>query len=214
MQLSELTTQFVALANRRDLSASTTLQTTFINQGIMRIQRELRCPAMEKSVLVTIASNYAGLVIPNDFLELQKIIPQSGDDSQESLIKQDINKAFKLSQIIDVPEIYARQGGVWVLGPSPAVGSVIRLDYYAEISPLVLPTDTNIISIMAWDLMVYAALVQMAIFYKDSRKDDFEDQYQTVLGGLQTQSDEDDQNGSAVVQPCYSFPADYEFDHY
>lgn len=214
MNLSELTTQLVALANRRDFTANTTLQTTFINQGIMRIQRELRCPAMEKSVLSTIANGYVGLVIPNDFLELQKLIPQTGQDDQQSLAKVDVNKAFRLSQITDTPEVYARQGGLWVLGPSPPVGSVIRIDYWAELSPLVAPTDTNIISEIGWDLIVYAALVQFAIYYKDARKDDFETQYQTILDGLQYQSDEDDLNGSAAVEPAYTFPPDFEFDHY
>jgi hypothetical protein len=45
VNLSQIQSQLTALVNRRDFTANTALQQTFINQGIMRIQRELRCPA-------------------------------------------------------------------------------------------------------------------------------------------------------------------------
>lgn len=215
MNLSDLKAQFVALANRRDLTANTTLQQTFINQGVMRIQRELRCPAMEKSVIVTIGDGYTGLVIPNDLLELQYILPLKDPDDAEKLIKTDITTATQGAQIsAGIPRVYCRDAAVWILAPSPVSGDQIKLVYWAELTPLVNPTDTNIISIIAWDLIVYAALVQMAIYFKDVRKGDFEDQYQTILGDLQEQSDEDDENGSAVVEPCYEFPLDWPFEHF
>jgi len=314
MQLSDITTQVTGLMNRRDFTASTSLQTTFINQGIMRLQRELRVPAMEKSINVTFGigtvtvgtetfwigagtynsttgavtltgiSNAADgtqvqmspglsvvvaglqgtgtqiaslsgtftaqagssgntlvynvaaglnavigvmnttLTIPNDLLELQDIIPAA---SNLKLTKVDITRALRYANggtvsavgntavaIPGNPEVYCRQGGVWVLGPSPEPGAVLRVDYWAELTPLVNPTDTNIISIIAWDLIVYAALVQAAIYYKDARKDDWEDQYQTAFSAIQEQSDDDDENAGAVVMPCYQMPIDWEFDHY
>lgn len=209
MTLSELQAQLTALMNRRDFTANTALQQTFINQGIMRIQRELRIPAMEKSVLVTIDTSYAGLIIPNDLIELIQIIPQ---DSNEKLRKCDITRALQLAQDSGVPEEYARQGGLWVLGPAPVSADVIRLDYYAELPALINAGDSNVVSIVAWDLIVYAALVQAAIYYKDARKDDFEAQYRQIAEDLQDQSDEDDNNGGSEVMPCYQYPIDNQFD--
>lgn len=207
MQLSDIKAQFTALANRRDLTANTALVQTFIDQAIMRIQRELRIPAMEKSVNVTIAAPYTGLIIPNDLIELIQIIPT--DTGAEKLRKCDITRATLLAQQgTDVPREYARQGGLWVLGPTPAVGEIIRIDYYSELAPLVNPADTNVVSIIAWDLIVYASLVQMAVYYKDQRKPDFEEQYQTVFADLQSQSEEDDTNGGSEVMPAYTFPHD------
>ncbi len=193
--------------NRRDFTANTALQTTFI----MRIQRELRCPAMEESVQVTISAPYSGLLIPNDFLELIDIYPLN---TYLKLTKTDITKALVKAQVNGNPDVYCRQGAKWVLGPAPNIGDVIQIDYYAGLPALVNPTDTNVISLMAWDIIVYAALVQAAIYYKDMRKDDWEEQYQTILNDLQDQSDEDDENGAAVVQPCHVMPPDWEFEHY
>src|SRR5262249_33922198 len=128
MNLSDLTTQFTGLMNRRDLAANTTLVTNFINQGLMRIQRELRVPAMEKTVLVTLGSPYNGLVIPNDLIELISIIPQSSS-VQKRIDKVDLTRAMGAALQNGTPEVYARQGGAWVLGPSPSPGDVIRIDY-------------------------------------------------------------------------------------
>lgn len=207
MTLNELTTQFTGLFNRRDLTSNTALVTSFINQAIMRVQRELRVPAMEKSVLVTIAAPYKGLVIPNDMLELIQIMPQATDNLQ-SLPQRSITRALVAAQTTGAPQMYARQGGVWVLGPSPSVGDVIRVDYYAELTPLVNPTDTNVMSIIAWDLIVYAALSITADWFNDKRGPGFEARYGQIRDAIQEQADWDALDGQAAVMPAYRFPSD------
>lgn len=206
MNLGGVTSQITSLMNRRDFTANTSLQTTFINQAIMRIQRELRIPAMEKSVNVTIAAPYSGLVIPNDLLELIRIVPAANNTE---LRKCELDRALGLATVSSgLPEEYSRQGGLWILGPAPNAGDVIRIDYYAEFAALSVSTDTNILTEIAWDLLVFAALVQAAIYYKDARQDTWEGQYQQVLADLQNQADEDELNGAANVVPCYFFPLD------
>jgi hypothetical protein len=207
MTLAELKAQFLSLMNNRLLTANASLQQTFIDQAIMRIQRDLRIPAMEKSVNVTISDTYTGLLIPGDFLELIQLVPEAND---HKLRKCDITRALLGARGSGDPEEYARQGSLWVLAPTPVSGSVIRIDYYAELDPLVNPTDTNVVSEIAWDLIVNAALVQACVYYKDKRAADFETQYQTIFTALQDQADEDDTNGGSEVMPCYSmtFPED------
>ena len=39
------------------------------------------------------------------------------------------------------------------------------------------PTDTNIISVIAWDLIVYGALVLACEYYNDKRRDGFEQRF-------------------------------------
>lgn len=207
MTLDEVKAQFTGLMNRRDLTANTGLVSTFINQAIMRIQRDLRIPAMEKSVLVTIANPYNGLVIPNDFIELINIIPQNSTNMQR-LSRVDITKAVNLAMNVDLPQVYARQGGLWILGPSPALADVIRVDYYAEFAPLVNGTDTNILSIIGWDLIVYAALVAACEYYKDSRISAFEARFQQIFASLQGQGDDDELDGLTQVQATYAYPDD------
>lgn len=205
MNLGELKAQFTGLLNRRDLTANAALQQTFIDQAVMRIQRELRCPAMEKSIQVTINAGYAGLIIPNDMIELISIIPE---ESNIRLDKVDITQALRSSANTGCPTVYARRGGLWVLGQAPAVGTIVDVDYYAELAPLVASTDTNVISIVAWDLIVYGALAAAAEYYIDKRADEFEQKYLSILADLQEQADGDELNGAAEVQPAYRYPDD------
>lgn len=205
MILSEIKSQFLGLMNNRLLTANTALTQTFVDQAVMRIQRDLRVPAMEKSVLVTIGPTYTGLVIPSDLIELIDIIPAA---SNTKLRKCDITRALNLATETGTPQEYCRQGGLWVLGNAPVSGDVIRIDYYSELTSLVNPGDSNVVSIIAWDLIVNAALVQACVYFKDKRAADFEQQYNTILAALQEQSDDDDTSGGTQVMPCHSFPSD------
>jgi hypothetical protein len=206
MNLSQLTAQFQGLMNRRDLNANPSLVSTFLNQGVMRVQRELRVPAMEKSVLVTIADPYNGLIIPNDLIELISIT--TTDDEYTRLDRVDIHKALRLSNWTGHPEVYCRQGGLWVIGPSPAIGDVLRIDYYAELPALVNPTDTNVMATVAWDLIVYAALSVAGDYYVDKRTQAWEARYTQIKEQVQEQSDADELGGTSAVQPCSSYPDD------
>lgn len=212
MTLSELTTQFTGLMNRRDLTANSSLVTTFLNQSVMRIQRELRCPAMEKVVDVTITAPYTGLVIPNDFIELIGLYPQSENPPSKRLRKDRLEKVTWMAANTGCPSKFAREGGMWILGPSPSVSDVVRIWYYAELSALVNPTDTNVISVIAWDLIVYGALVAACEYFKDNRLDRFEARYQQILGDLQEQADADELD-DAQVDPCWAYPDD-DVDNY
>jgi hypothetical protein len=159
---------------------------------------------MEKGILVTIEDPYTGLVIPNDLLELIQIIPQN---TLRSIKRCSISKALQLATITDDPVEYCRRAGQYILAPSPPIGSVIGIDYYAEMEPLVLGTDENIISIIAWDLIVYAALSFAADWFTDKRAATFEGRYQQILARLQEQGDEDELD-TAVMQFCHEWPSD------
>lgn len=207
MTLSELTTQFTGLMNRRDLSANSALVTNFISQSVMRIQRELRCPAMEKTVDVTIASGYTGLTIPSDFLELISLTPQSPATKRE-LTRARPDVVSNLAANVGAPMVYSRQGGQWILGPAPAEGDVVRVYYYAELTPLLNPTDTNVVSEVAWDLIVYGALAFACEYYNDKRGTNFEARYQQILADLNGMATDDELEGLTAVQPMWEWPED------
>lgn len=207
MNYGQVKAQFLGLMNRRDLTANTSLADTFVQQGILRIHRELRGPLLEKKVIVTITAPYTGLAIPSDLLELIHIIPES---SNARLDKVDITRATQGAETTGTPEVYERSGGVWVLGPSPGIGDLIDISYYAETSQLTLDADTNILTLSAWDLIVYAALSFGGQYYNDKRTPSFEERYQQILGLLQAQGDDDELSGAAQVMPAYPWPQDQE----
>lgn len=205
MTLDEMKAQFTGLMNRRDLTANTALVSTFMDQAIMRVQRELRVPAMEKIVDVTIAPDYAGLVIPSDLIELKEIRPAA---SQKALDKDTLDRALYAAYTNGIPQIYSRQGGLWVLGPSPSAGDVIRVTYYAELAALTTGASENVLSQIAWDLIVNAACSKACVYFNDKRQAGFETEYSNIFTALQEQADADELGDDAAVSPALIYPTD------
>lgn len=207
MNLSQLTSQFLALMNRTDLTANTALASTFINQSILRLQRELRVPFMEKIIRYTIPPSYdpsLGLSIPSDLLELIDINVDSDSDGYHDypLQRVQLKEAMTRAQYIDVPRVFARRGGYWVLGPQPAVGAIIEIVYYAEFAALEEATDTNTISSIAWDAVIYGALSAACDYYNDERGQLFEARYKQIGSDLQSMADGDELTADAAVRPA------------
>ena len=202
--------------NRTDLNIDATgLAATFISQSIMRLQRELRVPFMEKIVRYTIPSTYdptLGLVLPSDLLELIDINVDSDGDGilNYPLQRVQLRDAMTQSQITgSIPRVFARRGGYWVLGPQPSVGAVVELVYYAEFAPLVNSTDTNTISNIAWDAVVYGALSASGDYYGDDRTQAFEARYKQITQNLQAMADGDELTADAAVRPSLLYNNDW-----
>lgn len=200
--------------NRSDLNTNPALATTFITQSIMRLQRELRVPFMEKIVRYTIPDTYdpsLGLLLPSDLLELIDINVDSDNSGliDYPLQRVQLKEAMSRAQLVGIPQVFARRGGYWVLGPQPAVGSVIELVYYAEFAPLVNPTDTNTISRIAWDAVVYGALAAAADFYNDDRSQVFEARYGQITQNIQGMADGDELTADAAIRPALLFGNDW-----
>ena len=68
MNYGELKDHFEALLNRSDNTSA--LTTTFIDQGIRRIARQLRSPMNEKVKVITLSSQTASITLPSDFIEI------------------------------------------------------------------------------------------------------------------------------------------------
>ena len=68
MNYGDLKSHFNDLLNRSDITAA--LTTRFIDQGIARIQRQLRTPLNEKLKNYTITAATSQVTLPTDFLEI------------------------------------------------------------------------------------------------------------------------------------------------
>jgi hypothetical protein len=213
MTLGELTTQFKGLLNNSIVNNNPALVSTFINQSIMRIQRELRVPFMEKQILYTIPGDYTTLSIPSDLLELISIMVDADGDGilEYELRKTSLSKVTAKSEMLNLPsQVFARQGGNWILGPNPTPGSQVLIYYYAEFAAVLAPTDTNTCLKVAWDAVLYGALSAACDFLVDTeRADKFEARYGQITKQLQEQADADELNADAVVAPALQFD-DYE----
>lgn len=215
MTLGELKQQFKLMLNNNVVGKSDTLVSLFINQSIMRIQRELRVPFQEKQILYTIPSNYTQLAIPSDMLELIAIMVDTDNDGilEYELRKTSLTQVITASQLPGMPpRVYTRQGGSWVLGPTPALGSQVLIYYYAEFAALNADTDTNTALKVAWDLVLYGALAAAYSYLKDvENRTEAEGTYTQISQNLQRMADADELAADAVVAPALAFDTDAEW---
>lgn len=213
MTLGEMKAQFIALMNRNELkgtsASATALVTIFIDNAILRIQRELRAPLMEKSILYTIPDTFVpgrGLAIPSDFLELIGIFV--GSDQGYEIQRDQLTKVRGLMRGTGLPLKFCRLGGNWLIGPAPAIGDQVLFTYYASFPDFADDTDSNILSTSAWDLPVYAALSAACDYWNDPRYDRFEARYNQIAQALQSMADGDELTADAAVTPVYPWPQD------
>lgn len=194
--------QIKALIARNDTTDA--IIDTFIDQAIARIQRTLRVPPMEKSYITTTPTvDPEILVLPNDYLQLKHLYR---DTSAIEFV--DVATFLKTQDAPgNPPKIYTRIQGSFLLKPTPAPGTKLTMIYYGEIPDLVNDTDTNFITEIAPDLLVYGALSFAADYYIDDRGPQFEAVAQRAFQELQDQANnmEFSQEGM-VVSSSFNAP--------
>ena len=168
MNYGDLKTHFNNVLNRSDITTS--LTTTFIDQGIARIQRQLRTPMQEKLTTYTISSQTAFVELPNDFIE---IISLYYDNTEISRIPMSRFRALNKNTYAGTPQSFTRQQEKLYLYPQPSSGEVIFY-YYGEFPALSSDTAENALTKVAPDLIIYSALTYAADYYLDERAVQFE----------------------------------------
>ena len=200
MNYGDLKSHFNDLLNRSDIT--TALTTRFIDQGIARIQRQLRTPMSERVLNVTLTAQTGSLTLPSDFLEIISLYKDEYELERVSMRKfrQDANTAVE-----GKPRIFVRQAEKLLLHPQPTSGT-LTLYYHGEFPALSADTDENVLTQSAPDLIIYAAATFAADYYLDQRAEIFETKFNQFLLELQEQAnDQELQGGTQSVLPAYSF---------
>ena len=201
MNYGDLKSHFNDLLNRTDIT--TTLTTRFIDQGLARIQRNLRVPLMEKQQNYTISGNTPLVVLPNDFLEIINLYHSSG--VQLTRIPMSTMRSHLANSFTGNPQFFTRQQANVLLFPHVTDGT-LTLDYYGEVGDFVDDTTETTLSKVAPDLIIYAGLTYAADYFLDERSDLFEGKYIQFLNELQSQADDQELNGSTqVIQAAFNF---------
>lgn len=186
MNKSAIRNQFKALLNRNDCTNA--LADTFIDQAVGRIQRTLRIAPMERSATVTFDELLPdSFLLPSEFLEFIEIYRED-DIYGAKLRKVDRTTFLSSPRVGGQPTMYIRTGAAVQVKPVPQIGQTLTLLYYAELTDLVADTDTNEISDIAPELIVYAALSFAADYFVDDRKEAFEGVYARTYEELDEQS--------------------------
>ena len=200
MNLGAIRTHFKALLNRSDITDA--LANTFIDQATARIQRTLRIPRMERQHSYSILASTGSVVLPNDFLEGIDLVYDNHTLSRlpmgEMLDRKKTGEAGN-------PHFFTREGGKFLITPSPSSGSLV-LNYYAQFTAMTSDTDENNLAAVGSDLIIYSALTYAADYYLDERATLFEQKYNQFLNEIQDQANEAEITGSLqAVRPTYNF---------
>ncbi len=210
MNYGDIKTQFSGLLNRRDNTAA--LTTSFIDQSILRIQRTLRIPAMEKSITATVGSLYtSGLDVPGDLLQLIAITDETSETEVVELTRVSLPEVLLILNSGETGSArhFARRASKFVIAPKPVEGSVLRMDYYATFRALSADEDTNVLGDVAPDAIIYGALSYAASYFLDKRQADFEARFNQIMGDLDMQALRDELTGNAQVKPASYYPSDW-----
>jgi len=200
MNFGDLKTHFEAVLNRSDITP--TLTTTFIEQGIRRIQRQLRSPINEKKVNFTIGSKTEYVTLPQDFLEIISLYHDQYELQRTTTAQY---RQYQNDKGEGTPKYFMREQQRLYLYPTPSTGT-LSLYYYCDFPDLVNNADENDLTAVASELVIYAALTFSSDYYLDERAEIFEAKYRTLLDELQEQANDQELNGGTnAVQPAYFY---------
>ena len=200
MNYGDIKSHFNNLLNRSDITAA--LTETFIDQGIARIQRQLRTPLNESVITYSLTGQTPAVTLPNNFME---IISLYYEDNELQRIPMSKYRALAVSPIQGSPTTFIRQQQSLLVHPQPSTGSLV-LYYYSEFSPMTQNTDENAIAAVAPDLIIYAALTYAADYFLDERAALIEQKYGLFLSEIQEQANDQEMNGGVQsIQPTYTY---------
>ena len=200
MNFGVLKSHFNDVLNRSDITSD--LTTRFIEQGIARIQRQLRTPMSEKVLEINITGQTQTLTLPADFLEIISLY--HGAHELERVPMRRFRELDDNNHTGN-PVNFARQAEKLHLYPQPTDGKLV-LYYHAEFPALSADSDFNALTKAASDLVIYAGLTYAADFYLDQRAELFEQKFNQFLTEIQEQAnDQELQGGTQSVLPSYRY---------
>jgi hypothetical protein len=200
MNYGDLKTHFNNVLNRSDIT--TALTTTFIDQGIARVQRQLRTPMQEALTTYTLSGQTEYITLPNDFIEIVSLYYLNTELTRVPMSKF---RSLNANNYSGNPTNFTRQQEKLYLFPQPSSGS-IYLYYYNEFAPMTADSDENNLAKVAPDLLIYAALTYAADYYLDTRTEAFEAKFNQFLLEVQEQANDAETNGGVQrIQPTYTY---------
>lgn len=211
MSLLDVRTDMVALLNRKDLRGNPQLADTFLSQGMSRIQRLLRIPSMERSMVVEAPNaSVQSFELPNDLLQIQDVyangVPLEKRAYRQIALMQGVSlTGASTPSSWTMPTMcsryYARVGASLFLAPPMPLGGEIVLTYYGTFTPLVADTDENEITQACPELLVYAGLSFGADYFAMDQANTWEARFQSLMQEVQDEADQlDNTGGPNVVQ--------------
>lgn len=162
---------------------------TFLRQGILRLQREVRLPSMEREMSTTIVANGTSfIVLPSDLLQIIDVYVTDGNSTNpRALVKKSYRELMGYSTSA-FPQAYARYQNVIKIAGNLSVGAIVTLLYYGTFASLTAWTEDNEVTLGFPDAAVYAGLPFAADSFSHASGDAWEKRYTSLRDALRNEA--------------------------
>lgn len=166
---TEISASIADWLNRAGFSEITDRVEDFILLAHKRIVREVRAPWMEDDATPSVSATTGEASLPADYLDAKSLTYTDTSATKTYGLVRAPRYIVEHKQADTGPcKFYEVNGSTIYVGPMPAADDEFILYYYADPGPISSTTATNVISNEAPELYLYGALIEAAIFMKDS----------------------------------------------
>lgn len=166
MTYAEMVDKLVLWLNREGFTALVDQAGEFIAMGQRRIHRECDLKAMETSYSPAISAQT--LALPADLIRVKTITLLQGTGTTE-VLGAPFSDVMRYGQN-SCPRKFSVVGTTAYFGPPPDQGYTALVVYYKRLPILSVTDTTNWISENEPDLLLFAALMEAAMFLKDDAR--------------------------------------------
>lgn len=205
--------------NRKD-SATLDNIPMFINMAHKQFTRLVKLPYYEVLITQEAGPGVEGVVIPEDFLSAKHLsvngIPYNrvdtetfmrikNSESQNKEISEDNEYGFLTGATTSSVHFFTRVGGQILFIPDLVEGDTVDLIYQQDIPEFTRDSDEPYSLLVASDVMLYLTLQHASKFLRDAEGVTYwESEAVKAAQSLQSQLDEAEWSGSALVVPQFS----------
>jgi hypothetical protein len=151
---------------------------------------------------VTATSGTSKVVIPADTLEIIELY--YGGSTLSRIPLHEILACQETGEL-GTPRYFSREHGDLRIHPAPTSGT-LHLNYYAEQAVLDSDSDTNMLTVIASDLLTYTALSYAADYFLDERGAIFDQKSGSFLAEIQEHADSAEQSGiNQTIRPTHYY---------
>ena len=155
--------------NRQGFTDVTDRVEDFIKMAHLRMIRNVRAPGMEKTAAVTITAGKGNL--PADYLDAKGFLGTNAGGTKTWALKRSPYHIVKTLQetVTQEPKYFETNGTEIFVGGLPTT-STFELQYYADPGEISTSVATNWFSDNVPELYLYGALIEAAVFMKDTEQ--------------------------------------------
>lgn len=210
--------------NRKD-SATVDNIPMFINFAEKQFTRLVKLPYYEVKSEFTIDENFDYVVIPQDFLSLKHLMingkPYNRVDVETYMRMKNLNNtrdyvtskndpdsgvilSDQAGSTSDKAYFFTRIGEQIHFLPTPKVGDLVEMIYRQDIPEMTFDNDQPYSLLVAPDVLLYLSMRHASIFIRDVEMEQYwMSKAQEAAESVQTQIDEAEWSGSAIVVPYF-----------